>query len=258
MPCVGLVVLVGCFTFIIVPEAERPTEPKFLRTAGTLPTIVIDPGHGGNDDGARGHGLREKDETLDVALRLDQLLKNAHFPTALTRREDVYVSLPERVAIANRFEDSIFVSIHFNQSGAGSADGVETYYADLKTPPEQEWTWVGFFNRPHPASDDNGETLAGFVQAAVVTRLNVPNRGIKGRSLYVVRNTRNPAVLVEGGFISNSLEAQMLTNADYRNRLAAAVAEGIVNYVKSEQRTLPQVLASSKEIPKQRRLNIPQ
>jgi N-acetylmuramoyl-L-alanine amidase len=254
MPCVGLLVFLGCFTFIIVPDVEKPMGQPPVELAGRLPTVVIDPGHGGNDEGARSHGLVEKQMTLDVALRVEQMLRSLNFPTVLTRRDDHYVSLADRVAIANKVDNSIFLSIHFNQSRDGSGNGVETFYADQKIPPDLDWTWIGFFSKPQPPVVDNGETLAGFIQTSLATKLNGLNRGIKSRSLYVVRHTRSPAVLVEGGFISNMFEAQMLTNSDYRDRLAAAMVEGILSYEKSIQRSgPPSKLASSTVLPSKRK-----
>src|SRR5581483_2776972 len=112
--------------------------------------------------------LAEKDMTLDVAGRLQQLLNHAHVATVLTRHEDVYVSLPERVEIANRLAESnsnvIYVSIHFNQSAVESVDGIETYYADQKIPPATDWTWIGFFDHPDNDQLDLGENLAADVQ----------------------------------------------------------------------------------------------
>lgn len=240
MPCVGLIVLAGCFTFIVVPDDELAIEKRLpLRSSMTapLPTVVIDPGHGGNDGGGSGNGLLEKEVTLDVSLRLEKMLRTYNFPTVLTRRDDRYVALNERVAIANKHDDSLFVSIHFNKSRTSTVAGIETFYADEKVPPEHEWTWIGFFSKPAAPPVDDGETLAGFIQASLVMKMDPSNRGIKSKCLYVVRHTRAPAALVEGGFISNPLEAQLLKNADYRDRLAAAVAEGIVNYQKT--RPLP-------------------
>lgn len=236
MPCVGFIVFLGCFTCVIVPESEELEKTTPPPTSDySQPTVIIDAGHGGHDDGAGSHGLKEKDLTLDVALRVEQMLRSADMPVVLTRRDDTYVSLPERAEIANRYSKSIFVSLHFNQSNEPSAMGAETFYADQKVPPDYAWTWVGLFSKPEMPPLDNGETLASFIQASLVMKVNVVNRGIKSRSLYVVRNVRNPAVLVEGGFISNPLEARLLTNSDYRQRLAGAIAEGIVNYEKSER-----------------------
>lgn len=234
LPCVGLVVFLGCFTFVIVPEYEKPpAHPKTPLAAGALPTVVIDPGHGGNDEGTKYYHLAEKDMTLDLAFRLERSLQNLNFPTVLTRRVDRYVSLSERVAVANRYENSLFVSLHFNQSNVSTVTGAETFYADEKIQPRQDWTWIGFFSRADGPRLDDGETLAGFIQASLVMRMEAVNRGIRGRSLYVVRHTRAPAVLIEAGFISNPVENQMLRNERYRQRIANAIAEGIVNYQKS-------------------------
>ncbi len=248
MPCVGLVVLGGCLTFIVAPD-EAPTVESQLASAlkPGFATVVIDPGHGGQDEGARSRGLKEKDLSLDVALRLEKLLGSYNFPTVLTRRDDTYVSLPERAAVANKIPNAVFLSIHFNHSSDSAATGVETFYADVKVPPESAWTWIGFFNRPEPVPGDTGEDLAGYIQASLVTRTDAMNRGIKARDLFVVRHTRCPAVLVEGGFLNNALDARLLGNTEYRDRLAKAIAEGVMTYQKARPRpaTPPDKLAHS-------------
>jgi len=245
-PCVGLVVLGGCLTFIVAPDEGPSLESKVQAVLNPFPTVVIDPGHGGKDDGARANGLTEKNLSLDVALRVEKILKPFNFPVVLTRRDDSFISLEERAAIANRIENAVFVSIHFNHAPDRSSTGVETFYASQKIPPEADWTWVGMFNKPEAAAD-NGETLAGFIQTALVMRTDAINRGIKGRELYVVRHTRCPAVLVEGGFINNPLEAQLISNSEYRERLARAVAEGIMSYQKTrpQQATPPTKIAQA-------------
>ena len=249
MPCVGLVVLGGCLTFIVAPD-DGPTLESRLNSAlnpGAFPTVVIDPGHGGKDDGARGNGLREKDLNLDLALRVEKLLTPYHFPTVLTRRDDTFISLAERAAIANKIDNAVFLSIHFNHSPDSAATGVETFYASSKVPPESAWTWIGLFSKPEPATDDNGEDLAGYIQTSLVTRTDAANRGIKARELYVVRHTRCPAVLVEGGFINNALDARLIGNTDYRDRLATAIAEGVMTYQKNRPHVpkLPEKLAQA-------------
>jgi N-acetylmuramoyl-L-alanine amidase len=240
MPCVGLVVLAGCLSFVIAPDEEPSLESKI--TSAVIPsllTVVIDPGHGGFDDGARANGLTEQDLTLDVGLRVEKLLQTFGFPTVLTRRGNQHVSLEERAAIANRVEHSIFVSIHFNQ-GHTSASGVETFYASEKLTPESAWNWIGFFHKPEREDADNGEALAGYIQTALVTRMESANRGIKARELYVVRHVRAPAVLIEGGFLSNPFDARLLGNPEYRDRLAAAVVEGVISFQKVQPRPQPQ------------------
>ncbi len=233
MPCVGLIVLGGCLTVIFAPD-EQPYFESTLTPRSAFPIVVLDPGHGGRDEGARANGLVEKELTLDVATRAEKLLKQFGFQTVLTRTDDAFVGLPERTAIGNRIDNSIFVSIHFNHAYRGT--GIETFYASQKVTPESAWTWVGFFNKPQPITADNGETLAGFIQASLVMRTEATNRGIRGRPLYVVRHTRSPAALVECGFISNPFEARLIANTEYRDRLGKAIAEGIMSYTKSRPR----------------------
>jgi N-acetylmuramoyl-L-alanine amidase len=242
MPCVGLVVFMGCFTFLVAPDENftpvlHSGAPGDVPPANGPPMVIIDPGHGGIDDGTKYFGLAEKDVTLDVAQRLERLLKGLHVDTVLTRRDDLYVSLPQRVEIANQIAGTnsnlIFVSIHFNQSGVEGVDGIETYYADRKIASTTDWTWLGFFNHPEDDQLDRGENLAAAIQSALTSRMLETNRGIKSRSLFVVRHTRMPAVLVEGGFLSNKIENQMLRNDGYRDRIAQGLAAGIVNYMQT-------------------------
>ena len=123
---------------------------------------------------------------------------------------------------------------------------METYFADEKQPPVQDWTWIGFFSRSEEPALDNGENFAASVQSALASRMLIPNRGIKSKNLYVVRHTRAPAILVEGGFLSNKLENQSLRNESYRERLATALAAGIAGYIQTARPALsaPSKLAS--------------
>ena len=239
MPCVGLVVLAGSLTFIITPDDESAAgKPRATYRRGALPTVVIDPGHGGKDEGAHSHGLVEKQLTLDLALRVNKRLRTFGFPTVLTRTDDRFVSLPDRAAMGNKIDDALFVSLHFNQNSASSASGVETFYETEKVPPGAEWTWIGFFNKQDTSQCESGETFAGYVQTSLVLRTEASNRGIKRRDLYVVRHVRGPSVLIEGGFISNPVESRLLANAEYREHLATAIVEGVMSYVKSRPPTV--------------------
>jgi N-acetylmuramoyl-L-alanine amidase len=267
MPCVGLIVVMGCFSFVIAPDDNfapvrppqhaakagahltemAPPDREVVQGSGP-PTVVIDPGHGGIDDGTKYFGLAEKDVTLDVGQRLERILDGLHVKTVLTRRDDVYVSLPERAEIANleagTNSNVIYVSIHFNQSAVESVDGIETYYADKKIPPPTDWTWVGFFDRPEDEELDRGENLAADIQSALVSRMMETNRGIKSRSLFVTRHTRMPAVLVEGGFLSNKIENQLLRNDAYRDRIAQGLAAGILTYIQTMHPAIPMRMAA--------------
>src|SRR5215203_4318355 len=98
MPCVGLVVLAGCLTFIVAPDEGPTLESKLEAVFNPFPTVVLDPDHGGKDDWARGNGLVEKELSLDVALRVEKILKPFNFPVVVTRRNDTFISLEERAS----------------------------------------------------------------------------------------------------------------------------------------------------------------
>lgn len=238
LPCVGLVVLGGCLTLIVMPDDAPPSskEVPSERARTEMPTIVVDPGHGGRDDGTKWRGVGEKEMTLDVGLRVERLLKQSGFPTVMTRRDNVYVTLEERARIANQLADALFVSIHFNSDPTGNSSGIETFYARQKEPPAAEWTWIGLFNRPDPVENDTSEVLAGAVQTALGTRTQAKSRGIHSCNFYVVHHTRCPAILVEGGFISNVFEAQLLSYDQYRETLAQGIVEGVLTYQKMRSR----------------------
>ena len=236
-PSVGLITLAGCLTFIIAPR-EGPGDPRLASALSPtrLPAIVIDAGHGGRDEGARANGLVEKELTLDLANRLEQRLQSLGFRTVMTRKADVYLGLPERTDLANTIDQSLFVSLHFNNSSNTAASGIETFFPSEKVVAEPSWTLTGFFAKPDAAPTvDSSENFAGYVQAALLNRTEAVNRGIKSKALYVVRHTRAPAVLVEGGFLSNPFEAKLIGTPEYRERLAGAIAEGVAEYA----RTMP-------------------
>ncbi len=232
LPCVGVVVLGGCLALIVVPDDSAPLKPSVGGLPG-LPTVIVDPGHGGKDDGTKWRGLAEKTLTLDEAQRVERLLKVAGFPTELTRREDVFVSLADRVKLANQYQDAVFVSIHFNSDHDGSSSGVQTHYPKDKDILAPDWSWVGLFSKPAPPSIQPSEVLAGYIETAVISRTDARNRGVLANDFYVIHHTRCPGVLVEGGFVSNSFEAQLLRSEEYRERIAQGIAEGVMAYVKS-------------------------
>ena len=246
LACVGLVVLAGCLTLVIAPDADEENGRTFPQAL--LPAVVIDAGHGGKDEGAKSRGVLEKDLTLDVALRLEKILNARGFPTVQTRTEDVFVPLSERSAMANRIKGpAVFVSIHFNQGSGREIAGIETFYADAKVPPPGDWTWVGFFSRAEPL--DTGEDLAAEVQYAAILKTGARDRGIRARHLYVTRHTRLPAILVEGGFITNTMESHLLNEGNYADSLAEGIADGIASWCRTRFKPVPPLLAGRKNGP---------
>jgi len=176
--------------------------------AAAFDTVILDPGHGAHDRGAAIGYVYEKHLALDTARRVEQLLKQEGLKVIMTRSRDVFIPLQDRSAAGNRRGNAIFVSIHYNYSRGGSGAGAETFYH-------------------HTA----GYTLAGYIQAYLVQRTSMANRGVKHASFHVIRaTTRNPAVLVECGFVSNPGERARMLTGEFRARIAEGIAQGIVAY----------------------------
>jgi N-acetylmuramoyl-L-alanine amidase len=212
-----------------VNTRSKATQPQ---TSKPFAVVVLDPGHGGQDSGAMCAGVMEKDLTLDVARRVDRLLDSEGIATLMTRLGDSYASLADRAAFGNRVKDSIFVSIHFNEDNKPVASGVETYYAAHQITSGSTLTsWLPFFSQePSNAPKPESQSLAGFIQQALVARTGSLDRGTQAKQFFVIANVTSPAVLIEGGFITNKDELSKLASEDYRDQLAAAVADGILRY----------------------------
>lgn len=228
---VGLAVMVISFVwwqFLVTPRSTTSLRGTAAPAPFTL--VVLDPGHGGQDSGAICGSIYEKDLTLDIAQRVDRLLQAQGLATLMTRVGDSYVSLQDRAAVTNRARDCIFVSIHFNESKK-TASGVETYYAEHQTAPAPRLvSWIPFFQGP--AAESPGlasQSLARFIQEAMIARTKAPDRGTKAEQFFVITNVAVPAVLVEAGFL-NKEEIAKVDSTDYRDQMAAAISEGILRY----------------------------
>ena len=143
---------------------------------------------------------------------LEQLLKQQGLKVIMSRSRDVFIPLQDRSALGNSRRNAIFVSIHYNYNRGGSGAGAETYY--------------------HFSSS---YMLAAYIQAYLVQRTSMTNRGVKSAGFHVIRATsKNPAVLVECGFVSNSTERARMMTGEYRKRIAEGIAQGIIAYRKSK------------------------
>lgn len=172
--------------------------------------VVLDPGHGGDDPGAVGIGGLYEVEIVDpVADRVAELLEENGVSVVLTRTEDIEVDLPPRVDLANRLDANLFVSIHANAVDLSrpEVNGIETYYYSA------------------------GEQLAQTIHASMIDATGGPDRRVRTARFYVLRNTDMPAVLLELGFVTGELDAERLSDPDYRNLLAEAIARGILQYI---------------------------
>ncbi|NLC63513.1 MAG: AMIN domain-containing protein [Thermoanaerobacterales bacterium] len=172
--------------------------------------VVIDPGHGGSDPGAVCGNIREKDLNLDIGLKLKNILEERGLKVFMTRQDDTYMSTYARAGMANELNADVFVSIHHNASESPSGSGTETLY--------------------YP--DTEKEALASAIQKSMVKNVGLKDRGVVERpGLVVTRETMMPSALVEVGFMTNSDELALLINETFRQRVAEAIAEGIMNYL---------------------------
>src|SRR5215831_5101985 len=204
--------------------SREAAEVTTKDTSKSFKTVVVDAGHGGKDNGAyRKFGGAEKLATLDVAQRLSRKLRESDFNIVMTRSTDVFISLEERVAIENAQKNSIFVSIHFNDSRRRGIHGFETYYHSS-------------------ASFD----LANGVQEKLMTIPHSKNGGVHTANFRVLRLANCPAVLVECGYLSNRSEGNQARDSEYRELLADRIAEAIV-----EQRFGSGVYRSSAQVASQ-------
>ena len=214
----------------------RPTE---ISGRHTIRGVVIDAGHGGSDNGATSRLGSEKNYTLDTAYRLDAILRGAGLKTVFTRRTDVFVDLYERAHIASLYPDYAFVSIHFN-SAAEEARGLETY---CLSPRGAASTSSAYLTRgdiqklPGNDYDTQNILLASMVHSEII-KLNPSDqsadRGVKRARFVVIKQNVLPAILVEGGFVSNHMEAARVNQGDYRQHLAQAIARGVIKFANSE------------------------
>ena len=203
-------------------------ESGVRKTSTTFTRIVLDPGHGGHDLGARSRkGLQEKDIALDVVQRLEPKLRTAGLRTVLTRNSDVFIPLDRRVELSDREQSAVFLSVHFNDAGRKQVSGMESYYFS--------------------------EESRRFAQRLVSTLsrgTGAPDRGSRVARFRVLRNNLNPAVLVECGYLSSRTEAALLSQPAYREKIATALAEAIIKQrggpvqTPAQKLTLPQNVAS--------------
>ena len=228
---VGLLILIRAIFLLLQLPAPSPKEqkpPAAKTIPGLFSTVIIDPGHGGVDTGASSHGLQEKVVVLDLAKRLVSYLNDAGITAILTRESDQYVSLADRVRLANSVPNAIFVSLHCNFSDNTAARGIEAYRCVVKS--------NGIEGRVELGADtfaslrDVENQLAESLEENVVQLVHCEARGAKTANFYVVRNIEFPAVLMECGFLTNPDDAKALSDEGYRERLAEGLAKGIVAY----------------------------
>lgn len=187
------------------------------------PTVVIDVGHGGTDRGARAHVpyCEEKKICLLTARLVRQYLDQLGYHVVMTRNTDNFIPLPKRVEIASQADANIFVSVHFNSSRSPEAKGIEVFFCDGKDDKTRSTA---------------SRKLADAILSRVIRKTSATSRGVKKGNFYVIRETTMPAVLVEGGFISNPTERALLKSREYQEKIAQGIADGIDQYFKARWR----------------------
>lgn len=237
------------------PVKETLIPGNFSTNNKVQQTIVIDPGHGGKDPGAKGkHGLQEKDIVLDVGHRLKELVEDKlGAKVVMTREDDVFIPLGERTAIANRIGADLFVSVHANSSTREGARGVETYLLGRPTDRES----MDLAARENSTADraslddlqfiltdllttskkDESFRLAHYVQENMIDHLDgrykTLDLGVKRAPFYVLVHAQMPSILAEISFISNQEEEHLLSEGNYRQEIAESIFEGIKKYLQA-------------------------
>lgn len=198
-----------------------PAKKKVASTQ-TAPLIVLDAGHGGLDLGAKSR--KPFCEEKRVALRLAQLAKKnlseMGYRVLLTRTTDVFLPLARRVDIAHQSRCSLFVSLHFNSSPNKEAHGIEIFYHE-----KEEEAKISAASKQ----------LASILLDGIVKKTEAKSRGVKKGNFFVIRESKVPAVLIEGGFISNPYERNLLTKKEYIEKLAKGISDGVDQYIKTNR-----------------------
>jgi len=190
----------------------KPAQPAGASLRGA--TIVIDPGHGGRDPGAWNHPsvvskLPEKTIVLDIAKKVERLLTQRGANVIMTRTTDVYPTLQERAAIAERSRADLFVSIHADSAARASASGAEVHI---------------YLQAPTASQKAAHRMMAAF------KRGGIHYRGIHRSNFHVLREHSRPAILIECGFLTNRSDARKLNTDSYRTKIAGVIADGITDY----------------------------
>jgi len=212
---------------------EPVLRPNKISGAKEIDTVVLDPGHGGDDSGTSGPWGSEKNYALDVALTARENMLRAGFKVEMTRTKDEAVSLEQRVAFANQFPNAIFISIHFNSANIGSGvesfalgpAGVASNASTEDHPSSADTKWY-----QGNAQDAANVALAAAVHASILPRVSVFDRGVRHARFHVLRDIKIPAVLVEAGFLNDRVEGAHIATAPYRQQLGQAVAAAVTSY----------------------------
>lgn len=220
--------------FDLAKTIEPCLRPSMVANVRPFHTVVIDAGHGGKDRGASSRVGVEKAYTLDVCQDLKKSLEAMGFRVIVTREDDSFLPLEGRAELANEISDAIFVSLHFNSaSDGGRANGFEVYAVTPQgaaSTADSSPTLDQFEEAPGSEFDNASLALATCVQHSILGHLPQVDRGVRRARFAVLRLTRAPAILVEGGFLTNDQESRSINDPAWRERLAVATAQGVKSF----------------------------
>jgi N-acetylmuramoyl-L-alanine amidase len=218
----------------VAKTIEPLVRPHRVSNVGKVQTVILDPGHGGYDRGQVSRYGYEKDFALDVARKLRPLLQAKGLRVIMTREGDYFVPLEVRAQIANAARDSIFVSIHFNATNDDpNATGFEIFSFTPRGAPSTSDSAVApnaLSTQPGSAVDAQSMALSVCIYHSLLGHIPEYDRGIKRARFAVLRLTKVPAVLIEGGFLTQQGESKLIAVKEWRAKLARAIGVGIENY----------------------------
>lgn len=196
-------------------KSTLPTPPLLVKKQ----VIVLDPGHGGHDAGTQSISkprYQEKSLNLVTAKFVRSFLQQLGYQVLMTREDDTFIALDKRAEFANENKPALFVSIHYNSAPSAEAEGVEVFFYQSKENKERT---------------QKSKRLAQIVLKNILEQTKAKSRGVKAGNYAVIRETNMPAVLIEGGFVTNEAELQNLKDPTYLKRIAWGIAQGIDDYL---------------------------
>ncbi len=212
---------------------EPVLRPGQIKNASPVSTVILDAGHGGHDSGAKGARGIEKEAALDVVLRARRLLLEKGYKVQLTRSNDTFIPLERRPALANRYQNAVFVSVHFNKSNTVGGTGIETFALAPRGVPsmdEENLSYNDLKLYPGHAQDSQNVALATAMHSSMLRHMRLTDRGIKRSRFVVIRDLNIPGVLLEGGFMNHPIDGRLIASSSYRDAFARAIVEGVSRY----------------------------
>jgi len=219
--------------YISVTDVKKLVDPvlrpRLSKNVSLVKTVIIDAGHGGHDSGAVSGGVQEKKCNLSLARKLETRLKKRGFRVVMTRSTDRFLTLQQRVNIANKYTQAIFISIHHN-SARTDGHGIETFtIAPRGTTSPFARSQVNSRLKGNN-QDAQNIALATAIHSRAIKSTKAFDRGIQRARFSVLCTIQCPAILYEGGFVTHPKERLLISSAAYQNRAADALCEGVVSY----------------------------